>query len=63
MKLLPLVACWCLPVLGAAQSVLDGTVTDAVGHAPLSAVHVYVPELHTGTTTDSIGNFALASWS
>ncbi len=42
-----------------AQSVLQGTVREQGGDAPLSQVHVYIPELSIGTLSDSAGKFLL----
>lgn len=49
------------PVPLCAQSVLSGRIREAGSGAPVPAVQVYIPELHTGTLSDSAGAFMLTA--
>lgn len=48
-----------LPIAVNAQTTFSGTVQDAATGGPLAQVSVYLPELHTGTVSDSLGMFRL----
>lgn len=52
---------WLVPLWCQAQAVISGSITDAVSGLAVPHVSVYVPELRTGTLTDSTGAFHLSS--
>lgn len=45
---------------GRAQIILEGTVSDAAGNAPLEQVAVYLPELEKGVVTGPDGRYTIA---